>query len=415
MVNTDPAVTTTYDQAGLPVSSSDGTTYSHDQVGNLTAIDRTGGTNDWLFTYSSWNKLTKAERSPGSSDVAYTLDALDRMLSRTASGSTADYTYQGAGEVLAKSVVAGMATLYAHTPGGPLAQKQGSTTRYYLRDFHGDLIGWANTSGSLVGTALYDPWGQPLSATGEMATVPPDGALRFQSDLTDASTGQVDMLTRLYEPTLVRFGVRDVLFGDPLNPLSLNLHVYGAANPVTYWDPTGMVPVEGGTGQCDQECQEDAEEAVESTGGSYECVDCSPAVRTAELPSATAYTDVMFDEGLSIWERFEAAQDLIAMYGAQGMEIVVDWLAGMRLAEEASIWHQATSHLGESFLEGLDQVAWGEFTPKVVQCVYTGAQSAVAMAPVGAAFGAGEVVWLVATFAVGCGVGVATPVEWSSP
>ena len=34
-------------------------------------------------------------------------------------------------------------------------------------------------------------------------------------DLTDASTGQVDMLTRLYEPTLGRFSSRDVLFGDP--------------------------------------------------------------------------------------------------------------------------------------------------------------------------------------------------------
>lgn len=84
-VNANPAITTTYNAASLPVSSSDGTTYSHDQVGDLTAIDRTGGSNDWFFTYSSWNQLTKAERSPGSADVTYTHDALDRVLSPTCS------------------------------------------------------------------------------------------------------------------------------------------------------------------------------------------------------------------------------------------------------------------------------------------------------------------------------------------
>jgi hypothetical protein len=60
-VNANPAITTTYNAASLPVSSSDGTNYSHDQVGDLTAIDRSGSSNDWFFSYSSWNQLTKAE------------------------------------------------------------------------------------------------------------------------------------------------------------------------------------------------------------------------------------------------------------------------------------------------------------------------------------------------------------------
>ena len=241
-VNANPAITTTYNAASLPVSSSDGTTYSHDQVGELTAIDRSGGSNDWFFSYSSWNQLTKAERSPGSSDVTYTLDALGRVLSRASAGATSQYTYQGSGEVLAKAVVAGSTTTYAHTPGGPLAQKIGNTKRYYLRDLHGDLVGWSDTNGGLQGTALYDPWGELLSGTGDMATMPANGAFRFQGDLTDSATGQVDMLTRMYEPTLGRFSSRDVLFGEPTNPVSLNQYLYGAANPVTYSDPTGLRP-----------------------------------------------------------------------------------------------------------------------------------------------------------------------------
>jgi RHS repeat-associated protein len=244
-VNANPAITTTYNAASLPVSSSDGTSYSHDPVGDLTAIDRSGGSNDWFFSYSSWTQLTKAERSPGSGDVTYTLDALDRVLSRASTGATSQYTYQGSGEVLARSVVAGSTTTYAHTPGGPLAQKVGNTKRYYLRDLHGDLVGWSDTNGGLQGTAMYDPWGELLSGTGDMATVPTNGAFRFQSDLTDSATGQVDMLARLYEPTLGRFLSRDVLFGDPMSPISLNLYAYGTDAPVTFTDPTGMLPVAG--------------------------------------------------------------------------------------------------------------------------------------------------------------------------
>jgi YD repeat-containing protein len=93
-VGTGTPVTMTYDDAGLPVSSSDGTTYAHDEVGNLLSIDRPGGSSqDWLFAYGSWSQLTSAEHTPGSSDVAYTLDALDRVLSRTSGASTATYTY----------------------------------------------------------------------------------------------------------------------------------------------------------------------------------------------------------------------------------------------------------------------------------------------------------------------------------
>jgi YD repeat-containing protein len=122
-VGSGTPVTTAYDAAGLPVSSSDGTTYTHDPVGNLTSIDRTGGSNDWFFTYSSWSALTKAARTPSGSDVVFVLDALDRVLSRTLGSTTATYTYQGLGETPAKAQVGNTTTTYVSTPGGPLAQK----------------------------------------------------------------------------------------------------------------------------------------------------------------------------------------------------------------------------------------------------------------------------------------------------
>jgi RHS repeat-associated protein len=242
-IGTDPQLVTTYDDAGLPTSSSDGTTYAHDPAGELTGIDRPGGSAfDWWFSYGAWGQVTVAERTPGSSDVLYTTDALDRVLSRTSGGATASFTYAGLGEALASAVVGATTTLYGWTPGGPLAQKVGSTTRYYLGDQHGDTVGWTDTTGTLKGTALYDPWGQVLSATGEMASPPAQGAFGFQSDLTDPSTGQVDMGVRSYEPTLGRFSSPDPLLGDPASPPSLNRFTYAVGNPVTLSDPTGLCP-----------------------------------------------------------------------------------------------------------------------------------------------------------------------------
>jgi RHS repeat-associated protein len=258
-VGTGSPVTTTYDSTGLPASSSDGTTYTHDALGNLTLINRSGTKNDRYFTYSSWSALTKSAKSASGSDITYALDALDRVLTRTEGSTTASYTYEGAGETLAKAVVGASTTTYAHTPGGPLAQKSGTTTRYYIEDLHGDLVAWSDTAATLKGTAAYDPFGQVLSTTGEMATIPSQGSFRFQGDLTDLTTGQVEMGARYYEPVLGRFSSRDRLFGEPASPLSLNQYVYGMGNPVTFSDPSGLRPL------CGEGCTQEEEQEVLQT------------------------------------------------------------------------------------------------------------------------------------------------------
>ncbi len=61
------------------------------------------------------------------------------------------------------------------------------------------------------------------------------------------------MLTRQYAPGLGRFTTRDLLFGEPPDPLSLNQYVYTEGNPVSNIDPSGMVKT-GIGGGCSGEC-----------------------------------------------------------------------------------------------------------------------------------------------------------------
>ena len=225
-------VTTEFSSASYPVSSSDGATYSTDELGNLTGTS--GGTNPTAsFTYDSWSQLRSATQ--GGSTINYALDALGRLLTRTVGASSTSYLYRALSEDISKATPSsGSATTYAYSAGGPLAQKTGTTSRLFLRDPHGDVLGLTTTTGTVQGTKTYDPFGRPRSTTGETSV------FGFQGSPTDATTGLVDMVTRHYLPTLGRFITADQVFGNLMLPLSLNRFTYAVGNPVTLTDPNGM-------------------------------------------------------------------------------------------------------------------------------------------------------------------------------
>ncbi|HEY6567029.1 MAG TPA: RHS repeat-associated core domain-containing protein [Actinomycetota bacterium] len=134
-------------------------------------------------------------------------------------------------------------TTYAHTASGaPMAEKTGSVVSFHLRDPHGDVVRLASAGGANQGTVAYDAYGKPLAASGSASL------LGYQGDITDPITKNVDMGTRWYGPGSGRFSSRDVIFGAPTSPMSLNQFGYGAMNPVTMADPTGMYPT------CDGKC-----------------------------------------------------------------------------------------------------------------------------------------------------------------
>ena len=186
-------------------------------------------------------KLTRAQGGPLGQPLHtrdYTYDALGRTATAAEGTAETAYTFSGEGEDLARvststGGVPSTEALFASGPGGPLAQETDSGVSFFLRDLHGDVVGLA-ASGGTTGTASYDAWGEPREQTGESSP------LGFQADLTDPTTGLVDMGARLYAPSLGRFTTRDVLFGDLANPISLNQYVYGATSPVLNVDDLGL-------------------------------------------------------------------------------------------------------------------------------------------------------------------------------
>ncbi len=233
------AVTYTYDAAGNRLSEAT-TKFVYDRRNRLT----TGP--DGKYTWSTRGTMTQGRTADGAA-LAYTFDALGRQ---TAVGTTT-YTYDGLDRLAKRGstavVYAGAeidpvrfgAETYARSPAGELvAAQKDSTTTFVGENRHGDISWYLDTNGATWGSALYDPWGEPMAA-GESTT------LGFQGDVTDATTGQSWMGARWYDPAIGGFTARDTVFGLLETPVSLNRYTYAHNDPMQYFDPDGRWPGEG--------------------------------------------------------------------------------------------------------------------------------------------------------------------------
>lgn len=228
-------VTTTYSAADHPTSSSDGSSYTHDADGRLTA--RPGQTLVW----DSVGRLIEVRNSSTNALIAaYNYDALDRLATAGTSSSRVRFRYAGVTTAVAQTVddLTGAVTRSVANDASsePLFDWTGtnSNQRFYGTNLHHDVT-WTGTSAAAVGTTLrYDPWGNLTSSTG---TPLPD--FRFQGSWFDTTTSLSWAAARWYAPSLGRFVSEDPLAGDIRAPLSRHRYVYGAGDPIGNWDPAG--------------------------------------------------------------------------------------------------------------------------------------------------------------------------------
>ncbi|MEU9994168.1 LamG-like jellyroll fold domain-containing protein [Streptomyces sp. NPDC050848] len=246
-----------YDLAGRTTSTTAGSTttpYEWDKSGNLTKKGNTTGTYDSRNRVQTWGTQTfdysargtiKAvndgatsrvinsdafERTVNNGTSTFTYDSLDRVLT---SGTNA-FSYDGGSNNLVKD---GTST-YSRTPGGALLASAVTGTagsaQLSVTDGHTDVVAGLTPDGTTVSSSrAYDAFGTVTASTGA------NPSLGYQSGWTDASTGEVNMASRWYQPGTGSFTGRDTWQLDPDPSVQANRYTYGNASPLNGTDPTG--------------------------------------------------------------------------------------------------------------------------------------------------------------------------------
>jgi RHS repeat-associated protein len=202
----------------------DGTTSSYDANGNLTA--RGSDTFAWNWA----NQLTSATVTGTTADYAY--DGNGNRVSATTGGTATSYLWDDSSGL--PTLVDDGTNAYLSADGLQAAIDGSGTTSYALDDALGSVRGLTDASGSLIESTDYDVFGAVRSQTG--ARLP----LGFTGELTDPTTGFLDLRARDLDPSLGRFLSRDTVTPNAPGSQGYNPYAYVANNPTTWTDPSGQ-------------------------------------------------------------------------------------------------------------------------------------------------------------------------------
>ena len=221
------------DDWGDLLTAYDGQGFSYDEIGNLT----NDGT--WCYSWEHGRQLASMVKADNSQTWSYTYNA-DGMRTKRTDGTTT-YTYIYNGSQLSRMTM-GSHTLYFtyDASGTPLTLTLDSTRYDYLTNLQGDVVGIADSTGTIVVKYIYDAWGNQLSCTGSAATtLGVYNPLRYRGYVYDQETGLYYLQSRYYDPEIGRFINSDTLFSTGQGFLGNNMMVYCLNNPVCMMDYTG--------------------------------------------------------------------------------------------------------------------------------------------------------------------------------
>ena len=229
--------------------------YGYDGNGNLTSQTINGTASS--LTYDAANDLTAVGTTTYSSDANSNITGNSSGLSLTyntgnqtssitpAGGSAQSMTYMGTGQTLrtgagsttfqndlggVSEVSDSQGTRYlTRLPSGlVVAEKTAAGIYYYLHDQLGSTVALTDSSGNVVNSYQYDPYGNVVSQTEGVAN-----SVKWQGAIWDATTQLYKMGSRYYSPSLGRF--------TQLDPAvqSADGFVFAQDNPVNFTDPSG--------------------------------------------------------------------------------------------------------------------------------------------------------------------------------
>ncbi|MBU2429173.1 MAG: hypothetical protein KKH99_00635, partial [Proteobacteria bacterium] len=166
-------------------------------------------------------------------------------------GTTVNFTYDGHGTRIAKTVNNGSTTYYI---GSHYEIRNGIATKYLFAGnlriamiknnaavyFHKDHLGSSTVLTDDTGTitnnqqTTYMPYGS-ISGSSDIT----DTSYKFTDQEYDGETGLYNYNARLYDPVIGMFISADTIVPDPLNPQTFNRYSYCYNNPLMYVDPSG--------------------------------------------------------------------------------------------------------------------------------------------------------------------------------
>jgi len=150
---------------------------------------------------------------------------------KTEGGQTVIYV----GKYYEKNTTTAEVTTHYYLGDREIAYKNNSGLRYVHQD---NLTGTSlttDTSGAMVGSIKYFPFGGTRSTIGTL-----DTDKLFTGQRLD-QTGLYFYNARYYDATIGRFISPDTLVPSPANPQSLNRYSYCLNNPLRYNDPSGNI------------------------------------------------------------------------------------------------------------------------------------------------------------------------------
>ena len=174
---------------------------------------------------------------PGLSESDWTLASTETV--------THEYLTQS-GKVVRETITTSMDTttldFFYDESGRPFAfnyTPEGSTpnTYYYILNLQGDVVQIIDEGGVAQAEYIYSPWGEIISAEGNLAEVNP---LRYRGYYYDSETGFYYLRSRYYDPENHRFINADVYTStDSSDAIACNMFAYCRNNPVLAADENG--------------------------------------------------------------------------------------------------------------------------------------------------------------------------------
>lgn len=192
-------------------SSGPATTYAYDQAGNLTSVQR------------------PAEKEVTEINNTFKYDGTGLRTTETNGASTYPMVWDGTAEV--PLLLRKGNDYYIYGPEGlPIAQIISSSTHYFHHDHQGSTRILTSSTGAVIGTYEYSPYGDLKSFVGPQST-----QIGYAGQYRSHSSRLIYLRARTYDPVTAQF-----LSGDPMSAQSGEPYSYAADSPVNFGDPTGL-------------------------------------------------------------------------------------------------------------------------------------------------------------------------------